>query len=186
MENSKSNSSEDNVMKLSVKNSVKHRIPWLMVGLMGGLMAAQIVGQFEKTLSGNLALASFIPLIVYISDAVGTQMEAFVIRDMAIHKSMHLIKYIFKQLAVTSLIGLILSLALIFFVGIIYRDMRLSLVISLSMFFAIISSVFTGLIMPMLFKKEKLDPANASGPVATIMQDLISITIYFLIASSIM
>lgn len=173
----------DDVLKIPVSKSVLHRLPWLVIGLFGGLLAAQVVGYFESTLKSNLILATFIPLIVYISDAVGTQMEAFVIRDMAIQKRMHIVNYILKQFIIISVTGAILSLILFPLTAVLYKDLSLAFVLSLSLFVAIISSLITGLIIPYIFNKFRFDPANASGPIATIIQDLMSVTIYFYIAN---
>jgi magnesium transporter len=159
----------------------------LVLGLLGGLLAAQIITGFEETLSQNLLLASFIPLVVYISDAVGTQMESFVIRDIAIHKGgIHFFKYFSKQFVIVTIIGLILAVGLYGITSVIHSNPKLSLAITLSMFFAIESSIFTGIILPVLFRRMRLDPANASGPIATIVQDILSVTIYFLVASNLL
>jgi magnesium transporter len=173
----------DNIMRLTLRRSIKHRLPWLFIGLLGGVLSAGIVKSFEDTLSENLILAAFIPLIVYMSDAVGTQMESFVIRDSALHEYLNFSKYFMKHLFVVVIIGTILSWFLFFFVLVFDKDVILGLAISLAMFLSILSSVFTGLILPRVFRKYALDPANASGPVATIIQDLLSITIYFTIAT---
>ncbi|MFZ2086937.1 MAG: magnesium transporter [Desulfobaccales bacterium] len=179
----RSESMFDNVFKLSIVKSLEHRTPWLFLGLVGGILAAGIIGQFENTLQKNLILAAFMPLMVYMADAVGTQMEAFIIRDLAVNPNLNFIKYLSRQMLIVCLIGIGTSLLLFGFVLLLYRNVRLGLVLAISLFFAIISSVITGLVVPYLFQKLHLDPANASGPVATIIQDIFSVTIFFLIAS---
>lgn len=173
----------DDILHMSLAKSLKHRIPWLIVGLVGGILASGIVSRFETLISKNLILAAFIPLIVYISDAVGTQMEAFIIRDLAVDEKIRFFKYFLRHLTVVAIMSVILS-TLLYVGGIIfYNNPHIILVISLALFFAIISSLFTGLIIPFIFSKLKLDPANASGPVATIIQDITSVFIYFSIGS---
>src|SRR4030095_2361235 len=61
-----------------------HRVPWLLLGLLGALLAADIVGVFEREIQANVMLAFFIPGIVYLADAVGTQTEALVIRGLSV------------------------------------------------------------------------------------------------------
>ena len=61
-----------------------HRFPWLLVGLIGALAAAGIVASFERGLASHLELAFFIPGIVYIADAVGTQTETLVVRGLSV------------------------------------------------------------------------------------------------------
>lgn len=173
----------DNVFHLSLRSAVFHRLPWLILGLVGGILASAIVKNFEIILSRNLTIAAFIPLIVYISDAVGTQMESFAIRDFALHKNLNFFKYLVRQLSIILVIAIILSLILFGFVAIYYSDIILAFVISFSMFLSISSSVITGLLFPRYFNRHRLDPANASGPIATIVQDILSIVIYFTTAS---
>ncbi len=172
----------DNIQTLSLWQALRHRLPWLLIGVSGGLVAAGIIGVFEKTLTQHVVLAAFIPLVVYVADAVGTQMEAYIIRDLATTDQLKFFRYFMKQLGVIFWIGLIAS-ALVFIVSWLwYREPKISGVISLTLIVAIVSSVFTGLVIPYLFSRLKFDPANASGPVATILQDIISVVVYFAIA----
>ncbi|MGQ9688877.1 MAG: magnesium transporter [Desulfobaccales bacterium] len=173
----------DNVLQLSILKSLEHRTPWLFLGLMGGMLAAGIIGQFEHTLQQNLILAAFIPLMVYMADAVGTQMEAFIIRDLAVNPNLDFGHYLLRQMLIVGLIGIASSLLLLALVLLLYRTAQVGLVLAMSLFLAIFSSVLTGLVVPYGFGKLRLDPANASGPVATIIQDIFSVTILFLVAS---
>jgi magnesium transporter len=177
---------EDNVLRLPFWQSVRHRFPWLLLGLFGGVMAAGIVGSFEETISQHLVLAAFIPLIVYMADAVGTQMEAFIIRDLAMHPRLPFRRYVLRQLSIIVLIGVLTSTLLYTGSLLVYRQAMVSLVLGVSLFAAIISSVLTGLIIPYAFGRFRMDPANASGPIATIIQDLLSVFIYFLVASTLL
>jgi magnesium transporter len=120
------------------------------------------------------------------ADAVGTQMESFIIRDTALHPRMHFGKYLIKQLIIISIIGIILSLGLFLFALNQYESIQIATTLGLALLFAIVSSVVTGLVIPHIFEKLNIDPANVSGPVATIIQDLMSIVIYFLIASKLL
>lgn len=173
----------DNIFNLSILQSIKHRFPWLLLGLFGGFLAAGIVKSFENTISKNLILAAFIPLVTYMADAVGTQMEAYMIRDLAINQKFSFLNYAFRQFVIVSGIGLIISLLVYFFSVVIYQETVISFVLSSGLFLAIISSILTGTFVPYLFHKFKFDPANASGPVGTVIQDILSVFIYFLIAS---
>jgi magnesium transporter len=173
----------DNVVDLPLKISFEHRFPWLFLGLLGGILAAKIVGVFEATLEKNLTLAAFIPLIVYMSDAVGTQMEAFVIRDLAIRDDFNFGRYLRRQLRVLFLIALVISLGVLVLSWLLYQDWGVSKVLAIALFFSVISAVFTGLLIPYFFSAFRLDPANASGPIATVIQDILSVVIYFSVAS---
>lgn len=172
----------DNVMTLPLMTLIAHRLPWLILGLAGGIAASQIVGGFKETLEKNIILAAFIPLIVYMSDAVGTQMEAFVIRDFALHPKFKFRQYFVRQLTVITSIGIVLSTLLYFATDFLLTTSKVSMVLAISLFFSVLSSVFSGLILPNVFEKLKLDPANASGPIATILQDIVSVLVYFSVA----
>lgn len=173
----------ENIMEEPTLRAVKHRIPWLLIGLAGGLGAAGIIAGFEHTLEKNLILASFIPLVVYMSDAVGTQMEAFIIRDLAMNPKLNFKSYFFKQFLILSCIALISSTALFGVSLLLYKNLVIAETLSLSLAGAIFSSLVTGLFVPHIFNKLKQDPANASGPIGTIIQDILSVLIYFTVAS---
>ena len=178
----KSKNQVDDIQKLTVAKSVRRRVPWLMIGLLGGLAAAGVITSFEETISQNLILASFIPLIVYISDAVGSQMEAFAIRDFALHTRLKFHNYFLRQFIIVAIISFILAIALFVISLVIKQDLKISIVLSISLFLAILSSISTGLLVPYIFNKINLDPANASGPIATVIQDILSVIIYFNVA----
>jgi magnesium transporter len=174
----------DSVLTLPIITSVWHRIPWLIVGLLGGILISKIIHLFESQVAGNIVIASFIPLIVYMSDAISTQLESFVIRDFAINSKLAFLRYFTRQVIIVTIIGGILSYLFFFGVFFLYHDFKISMVMGASMFIAVISSMVTGLLIPFLFERMKFDPANASGPIGTIIQDSISVIIYLLIAAS--
>jgi magnesium transporter len=173
----------DDVLEIPLWQALKHRLPWLLIGLLGGLVTARFVGLFERTLEKNLVLASFIPLVVYMADAVGTQMEAFVIRDFAVHRRLDYARYFRKQLAIVALSAVAIAVLLTAGGLLLSRDPALLSVLAISLVLAILSSVLTGLVIPYLFRRLRFDPANASGPIATILQDFLSVVIYFAVAS---
>ena len=173
-------------MSLSVSTSLKHRLPWIIIGLIGGLLIARTIGAYEQTLEKNLTIAAFIPLMVYMSNAVGQQVSAFVIRDSALNDNLPFTKYLIKQSILVFLIAIIMSLLLFSFGTFFYQDFTISRTLGIALFGTITSSIFTGLVIPYVFIRLKLDPANASGPVGTVVQDFLSVVIYFTIASSLL
>lgn len=173
---------ETNIFSFSLLKSLKTRLPWLIVGLLGGLFSAFVVSNFEEVLNKNIILASFIPLVVYMSAAVGSQMQAFIIRDLALNHNLIFFKYLIRHTRVVFFIALIISFLLCLLTNLIYGQYLVGIVLAISLFFAIMTSIITGLIIPFIFYKLKLDPANASGPIATIIQDILSVLVYLLIA----
>ncbi len=172
----------DNVIELPLVKSLMHRLPWLVAGLAGGLLVARFIGGFEATLEKNIVLASFIPLLVYMADAIRTQMEAYVIRDFALNTPFGSFQYFFRHIAVTSFIGAITG-GMLFAIGAAAYGSVIGLVLGGSLFIAAFSSVFTGLAIPYVLERLRVDPANASGPIATIVQDAVTVMIYFSVAS---
>lgn len=172
----------DSVLHTPFVTSLVNRLPWLFFGLAGGIAAAGIVNMFESIIAQHIILAAFIPLIVYMSDAVGAQMQAFIIRDLAAVRKWKFITYFMRQARVVITSGMLLSLALFLVSMLLYRDLRVSVVLGTALFVAILSSLVTGLAVPYLFFKFRFDPANASGPVGTIIQDIVSVSLYLLVA----
>lgn len=159
-----------------------HRVPWLMVGLAGALLAADVVGAFEKQLQANVMLAFFIPGIVYLADAVGTQTEALVIRGLSVGVAIgHVVR---REILTGLLVGL--ALAAVFFPIGLWRwgETRLAVAVALSIFIASATASFVALSLPWLLNRIGIDPAFGSGPLATVIQDLLSVMIYLLIATT--
>lgn len=173
----------DDVMHLSLTKSLKHRLPWILLGLMVGIIIAKVINSFEATLQENILLAGFIPLMVYMSSAVGTQTAAFMIRDFSLDKVSDFKHYFLKQAKVVSTMALLISAVLGSMIIIFYSDIHLASILALAVFLGVLSSIFTGLVIPYLFIKLKFDPANASGPIGTVLQDLTTVFIYLSVAT---
>lgn len=176
----------DDVKSMSIYASLKNRLPWLIIGILGGILTAQVISLFEQTLAKNIILAAFIPLVVYIASAIATQAGFFIVRDLALNKTIDFLSYTLKQFKVIVSMGFIISLLIFFFAFVFYGEIGISLVLSLSIFLTILSAIITGVLIPYAFSRLKFDPANASGPIATIIQDLLSVLIYLMVANSLM
>ena len=170
--------------KISIFSSLKNRLPWLIIGLFGGFLMSRTITSFESTLAENLILASFIPLVVYIGAAVQTQIGYFIVRDLAFNPKLNFLFYAFRQFKVVLLIGFSLSILVFLSTFIFYTDLIVAWVLAFAIFLATLSSIITGVLIPFVFHRLKFDPASASGPIATIIQDLTSILIYLLVAKS--
>lgn len=176
----------DNFLQISLFTSLKHRLPWLIVGLVGGLCIAQLIAFFEESLEQTVVIAAFIPMMVYMSNAVGQQVTALLIRDSALNEKIPYLKYFLKQFASIVVIGLIVSMMLFASILFIHQDTQIAVALALAMFGTVSSSIVTGFLIPFVFIKLKSDPANSSGPVGTVIQDFFSVLIYFCIISIIL
>jgi len=173
----------DNILNISVFKSVSHRFPWLFVGILGGLLIARIIGIFEETIYDNIVLIMFIPLVTYIASAVSTQMSTFMIRDLAVNGNFLFFRYFFKNFLIVISIAVMSGLSFFLIDMFFYGDIKTGIILSVAIFSAILSSLFSGLFVPFSLSRAGIDPANASGPFGTILQDTLSILIYFSVIS---
>lgn len=173
----------ESVLTIPVFRSCAHRIPWLGIGLFGGLIIAQIIGFFENTLEENLLLAGYIPLVMYMSGAVGMQTATFVVRDLALEPHFSFRRYFVRQCGVTFFMALLFGCTLFGLVLFLHQRIDLALVLSVSLFIAVVSSILSGFFLPLFFVRHNIDPANATGPMGTMTQDVIGTVLYFTIAS---
>ena len=172
----------ENSLEIPLFKAIKSRLFWLIIGFAGAMLMALYISLFEETLVKYLIIASFVPAIVYISDALGTQFQTIFIRDLAIlGKELNFKKYFFRQMIIGFLIAFIFAVIMFFFIFLFWHISRIAFIISLASFIALIITSFTSLLITILIKKFKFDPALGSGPIATIISDLTSVIIYFLI-----
>jgi magnesium transporter len=171
--------------ELSITQQTRTRIPWLIIGLFGGLLGAVIINSFEEAISHHVFIAAFIPAIVYIADAVGNQAEMLVVRALGREKDFSLRHYLFREWSVGIMLSIILSL-LMFVLSLFWiTDLAFSLALALSILATVFFSISFTVTLPWLLKKMHFDPAVASGPIATVVCDVSSVTIYLFIASMI-
>jgi magnesium transporter len=172
----------ENTLEQPVRRSFWNRLPWIVIGLMGGVVAAQVVFLFEGVLQTNVILAAFIPLIVYMGAAVGAQTQTLLIRDLAFNPNLPIIRYAIKQTMITNLIAFICGLIVWGIVMLFWQAAYIGFIVGLATFMTVMSSTLIAIFFPYILFLHKQDPATASGPFATIVQDLTSIIIYFGIA----
>lgn len=161
---------------------LKLRLPWLAVGLLGGIGASYLVSRFEIILSQNISLAFFLPFIVYMSDAVGTQTETIFVRNMTKGRS-HFVIYIVKEFFLGIILGVLFGGATGLFAYAWLHDPKTAWTVGVAMLANVAAAPVIALIIPEILFKEHTDPALGGGPFTTIIQDILSILIYFLIAS---
>lgn len=161
------------------------RVPWLVFGLLGGVAASFVVSRFEEVLSQNISLAFFLPVIVYMSDAVGTQTETIFVRDLTAGKAKftsYLVKEFILGLFLGILFGVLIGLIAYFWID----SAEIALTVGLAMAVNVALAPIIALIVPELLFKEHTDPALGGGPFTTIVQDIISLFVYLLVASLIL
>lgn len=167
----------------STQTLVKARLPWLLLGLLGGILAAQITTFFEIPLKEHFILAAFIPLIIYMADATGTQTETLFIRGLAIDRKLDIKKYLWREIKIGFFLALTCGLFLLLLSTLRYRLLYTSFVIGFSLFLTSLVAILVAIFIPWLLAKYKKDPAIGAGPFATIISDVVSLALYLLVAS---
>jgi magnesium transporter len=160
----------------------RDRLPWLLVGLFGSIIATWVVSRFEQALQARVQIAFFVPGIVYLADAIGTQTEAIAVRGLSLsHQSVG--RLIAGELRTGLLIGIILGGLALPGIWWIFDDLNLAISVSVALLAAGGAATSIGLFFPWILARLGKDPAFGSGPVATIVQDVLSLLIYFVIVS---
>ena len=163
---------------------VRHRLPWLLVGLAGSMVATFIMTRFEQTLAANMAISFFVPGLVYLADAVGTQSEAVAVRGLSLSHA-RLTSLVGGELRTGLLIGLIMGVITFPCVWLAFGDPSLAAAVAVALFAAGGVATTVGLLLPWLLQRLGTDPAYGSGPLATVIQDVLSLLIYFAIVSAV-
>lgn len=165
---------------------VRMRLPWLVLGLLGGVGAAAVIGMFEDILAAELVLAAFIPAIVYMADAVGSQTQMLFIRALSIDSTLRVRSYLWRESIVNALLGTALAL-LIFIASLFFASsFMVSSILAISIFLTVVGTVLVAIMLPWFFHVRGHDPAIASGPLATVVRDILSLVIYLSVATSLL
>lgn len=159
----------------------RHRVPWLLVGLIGALLAANVVGRFETQLQDKVMLTFFLPGIIYLADAVGTQTETVVVRGLSV--GIDIRQMLGRELIAGLTIGLALALVAGPLVWSLWNESMIALCVGLSVFVTCGIATIVAMALPWLLGMGSMDPAFGSGPLATVIQDILSILIYLGIAT---
>jgi len=168
----------------STLRRLAHRLPWLLVGLAGAILAAQIVHGFEAQLQNSLLLTMFLPGVVYLADAVGTQTETLVVRGLSL--GLDLPRMLYKEILTGLGIGVILA-GVFFVVAVaLWGNPRTLGAVAVSLFAASTVASVVALLLPWLLDRTGVDPAFGAGPLATVIQDLLSIVIYLWVALAVL
>ena len=176
-------STSDSVIKTASK-----RLPWLIVLTFLGMITATILGSFEDTLSQVALLAAFIPIISGMSGNSGTQSLAVSVRNISTGEinEQSKFKLALREAGSGFLSGLVCSVVLFLIIVVIYRQPLLALIVGGSLTCAMTVGTLVGSMIPLIMNKFKIDPAVASGPFITTINDIVSMLIYFGLATSFM
>ena len=176
-------STDQSVFKKALK-----RLPWLIILTFLGMITATILGGFEDTLSQVALLAAFIPIISGMSGNSGTQSLAVSVRNISNGdiKEKSKLKIALKEAGSGLITGFVCAVILFLIIVIIYRQPFLALIVGASLTIAMTVGTLVGSMIPILMNKIHIDPAVASGPFITTINDIVSMLIYFGLATTFM
>ncbi|GAB3793365.1 hypothetical protein GCM10028868_09670 [Virgibacillus kimchii] len=176
-------------MKVSAFAATKKRAPWIVMLMYFGLITAEVIVHFEETLEAIVLLAAFIPLIMDSAGNTGTQSLAVAVRGLAlgtIHKG-SVGKMIRREFGTGIMLGLICMVVLGVIITILYQgNILLAFIVGVSIFCTLSIATIIGSTVPLIINKLKLDPAIASGPFITTVNDILGLLIYFSVATALL
>ena len=164
----------------SVWRISRARLPWLLIGMLGGILGAQVISSFEGGIAAVPALAFFIPLITAMGGNVGVQSSAIVVQSLAKGNDLFgsIVSKLLKEALVALVNGLLLA-SLIYGIATVFENSTLGIVVSISLFTVIIFAAIFGTFIPLILDRYKIDPALATGPFVTTLNDVLGLFIYF-------
>jgi magnesium transporter len=179
---------EEFVETKSIFKSTKIRLPWLFASCLGGILAFFIIDQFEGSLSKYIYLAAFIPVIMGMGGNIGTQSSTIVVRGLATGRLSirEFWPVITKELSVGFILGLVYGVLIGSVAHFRYRMELLALSVAIAVVSSMAVAALVGSLVPMAFARVNIDPAVATGPFVTTAMDIISIVLYFVIATSLL
>ena len=176
----------------SVFQIVRGRLPWLIVGLVGAGLAAAVIWSFDATLEAASVLAGFIPIIMATAGNAGIQSSAITVQQLASGDmwASDLAKRLGKEFRVAilnaTISSVVLGLAILLLAPVLMEGLRdpllLSATATAALLIVIVQATALGTLIPLLLNRMGIDPALATGPFITTSNDIIGISVFFLLA----
>ncbi len=168
--------------------AAKQRSPWIVLLLFLSMITGSLIGFFESTLASVVSLAAFIPLIMGAAGNVGTQSLAVSLRNMNNENknSVKISHVLFQEMQAGAFIGLIASVVIFGIVTVLYKNIVLAFIVGISVLLSIMAAAVVGTIIPELIQKLNFDPAVASGPFISTINDTLGLLIYFATATTLL
>ena len=180
--------SKEKTGDISIGEAVKSRLPWLVVNLGMAMITGTVLSLFETTIAQMATLASFFPIVAGVSGSSGTQTLTVTVRSLATGEISlkDARRSVWKSLLMGLVNGLVLG-AIVVLIGYLWKnDLNLGLIAGGATLVNIIISSVTGLVIPLLLNKSKLDPALASPILVTTVADSMGYLIYLGLASAVL
>ena len=176
---------EDESGTESTIQATQNRLPWLVTCMLGSIITGLVIQMFEVTLAETIALVCFIPVITATGGNSGVQASTVVVREIALGR-MDLGRVgeeIWRQFKIAISLGLVCGVTLSLLANFWKASSKVGAIVGLSIFLVVVWSNFVGVVIPVLFKRFRIDPALASGPLITTLNDVIGVFIYLSVAT---
>jgi magnesium transporter len=179
---------DDTYMKTSVWKHAGNRIIWLLILMISSAISGAIINNYENAFVTMPLLVAFIPMIMDTGGNCGSQAATLIIRGLALDeiKTKDILKVLWKELRVSLGVGLILAICNGVRIYVQYQNIKLSIVVGITLILTAIMAKLLGGILPIIAKKLKLDPAIMSSPLITTIVDSASVWAFFSVAVAIM
>jgi len=166
----------------------RSRIPWLIGGLVGQIGSVLVLRHFERGIAEMVALAFFIPVIMAMAGNIGIQTSSVVVRGLVTGEvNIYRIgRHLLRELLTALLTGSLLAGCLFIIAGIVVGDVPLALVLALAMLLVIVFAAMVGTSIPLLLHRFGADPAVATGPFITTVNDICGLLIYLGLATALL
>lgn len=176
---------EEFIETKSVMKSSRLRLPWLFASCIGGIIASVIIGRFMGSISKIAYLAAFIPVIMGMGGNIGIQSSTIVVRGLATGRLniRDMWPVILKELLIGLFLGIIYGVLIAIFAQVSYSTFYLALSVGIAVVCSMALAALSGSMVPMIFARINIDPAVATGLFVTTAIDIISVSIYFIIAT---
>lgn len=179
---------EDGYFETSVFKHAKSRIVWLLVLMLSSAITGGIITNYENAFAAIPILVAFIPMIMDTGGNCGSQSSTLIIRGLATDELelKDVFKIFWKEIRIAVVVGITLTIVNGLRIFVQYKNLQLAITVGLSITVTVILSKSIGCLLPLLAKKLKLDPAIMAAPLITTIVDILSILVYFQIATAIM
>ncbi|TCP62295.1 magnesium transporter [Rhodovulum bhavnagarense] len=168
-----------------LRDRYARRLPWLVLGLLASTLVTLVMVRFEEALQANVAVAFFVPALVYIAGAIGAQAVSVSVRGLST-QDVSIAALMRGEVVIGLGIGLTLGVLSAAGVFAMFRDGMLALAVGIAVLAGGAVSAVVGFALPWAFKRLGSDPAMGSGPVCTVIQDAASLSIYFAVVTALM
>ncbi len=174
-----------------IRLSVKKRLPWLIILLLVGMVVSLVITLFDEALNALPILASFMPLILGLAGNGGTQALAVTVRklgDTEFESDKKIFQHLFREFRIGAMNGILVGIFAFFVVSVLLfisgnSDPSVAAIVGAAAAIALTASTLAGAGIPILISKLNIDPAVASGPFITTLNDLIAVLVYFGLAT---